>query len=207
MRRRDTVGMFGGLLLALVLFAGAARAAEDPVALVRKTSDRVLADVTAHKKELEKDPSGIYRLVQGTVLPYFDFHFMTRSAVGRYWRSASEAQREDLTRQFQELLVRTYATALLNYSGQPIKYPPVRILPGDTRVKIPTLIETGSGGPPIPIDYRLYLTDAGWKVYDVTVNGASLVTSYRSSFASEVRRGGVDGLIQTLAAHNKKSSG
>jgi phospholipid transport system substrate-binding protein len=187
----------------VVCSAAALAALEDPQQLVRETGDTVLAEVSARKAELEADPKLIYPLVESTVLPHFDFRQMSQSALGRFWRDASEAQKEGLTREFRELLVRTYATALLGYSGQEIEYLPVQYPPGATRVLIPTRIGS-SGAPPVPINYRLQLNEAKWQVYDVVIDGVSLITNYRSQFAAEVRRGGIDGLIGTLAEKNRQ---
>ena len=197
------LNLFRGPLAGLVLFCSlAAAAVEDPQQLVRETGDRVLAEVSARKAELEADPKLIYPLVESTVVPHFDFRQMSQSALGRYWRDASESQKEGLTREFRELLVRTYASALLGYSGQKIEYLPVQYRPGETSVMIQTKISTG-GAPPVPINYRLQLEDSKWLVYDVVIDGVSLITNYRSQFATEVRRKGIDGLISTLAEKNR----
>lgn len=194
-----------GLLAGLFLLSSFAVAAiEDPQQLIRQTGDKVLAEVSARKAQLEADPRLIYPLVENTVVPHFDFRQMSQAALGRYWRDASEAQKELVTREFRELLVRTYATALLNYSGQQIEYLPVRNPPDADRVMIPTRV-AASGAPPIPIDYRLERSDSTWLVYDVVIDGVSLITNYRSQFASLVRRNGIDGLIETLSAKNRES--
>lgn len=195
------------LLLAVALpFAPAALAAvEDPQELVRQTANKVLADVTAKKEQLENNPKQILALVERTVAPHFDFQAMTRLALGRYWRQASDDQQNRLSNEFKDLLVRTYGSALLGYSGQEIQYQPVFGQSDAERVTIPTRV-TQRGAPPIPIDYRLHRSNGKWKVYDVVIDGVSLVTNYRSSFSSEVRRGGIEGLIETLAERNRKLS-
>lgn len=198
----------GALLALLILLPAFARAAEgaDAQALVRATADKVLAEVRANKARLDRDSSGIYDLVQRFVVPHFDFARMTQSAMGRHWRSASEDQRAALVREFQEMLVRTYAVALLKYSGQQIEYLPVRASPSDEDVLVQTKV-SDSGAPPIPIDYRLSRTVGTWKVYDVTIDGVSLVSNYRSMFAEQVQRTGVDGLIRQLGDRNRQLRG
>lgn len=194
-----------GLLAGLFLLSSFAVAAiEDPQQLVRQTGDKVLSEVSARKAQLEANPQLIYPLVESTVVPHFDFRQMSQAALGRYWRDASEAQKEQVTREFRELLVRTYATALLNYSDQQIEYLPIRNLPDADRVMISTRV-AASGAPPVPIDYRLERNDSKWLVYDVVIDGVSLITNYRSQFASLVRRNGIDGLIDTLAAKNRQA--
>ncbi|WP_457674372.1 MlaC/ttg2D family ABC transporter substrate-binding protein [Thiolapillus sp.] len=198
------------LMVVLLVVAGLVVAADnepEPVALIRSTADYVLEQIRKRKAELEKDSSGIYELVQEKILPHFDFRVMSRGALGRYWRRATEEQKERIAQEFQELLVRTYATTLLNYSDQEVEYLPFRGKPGDKRVTVSTRVHD-KGGPPIPINYRLYrASDGHWKIYDVVVDGVSLVSNYRGSFASEVKKGGIDGLISSLQAHNRKQRG
>jgi len=195
-------GLLAGICL-LSTFAVAA-AVEDPQKVVRETGDRVLAEVTARKADLEADPDLIYPLVQETVVPHFDFRTMSQSALGRFWRKATDDQKQAVTDEFRQLLVRTYASALLSYSGQEIQYLPVQYREGDTKVMIPTRI-AANGAPPVPVNYRLRLKDESWMVYDVVIDGVSLITNYRSQFATEVNRGGIDGLINSLASKNRKS--
>jgi phospholipid transport system substrate-binding protein len=198
----------GACLALLLMLAAAAAVADgtDAQALVRSTADRVLAEVKANKSQLERDSSGIYALVEAYVVPHFDFSRMTQSAMGRHWRAANEQQRAALVREFQELLVRTYAVALLNYSGQQIEYLPLRATATDDEVVVQTKV-SDAGAPPVPIDYRLRRVVGQWKVYDVTIDGVSLVSNYRSMFAEQVQRAGVDGLIRQLSDRNRELRG
>jgi phospholipid transport system substrate-binding protein len=205
MHWRRLIGAALALWLLLPALAATADGA-DAQALVRRTADRVLAEVKANKARLDRDTSGIYDLVQQFVVPHFDFARMTQSAMGRHWRSANEEQRAALVREFQEMLVRTYAVALLNYSGQQIEYLPLRAGPADEDVLVQTKV-SDSGAPPIPIDYRLSRALGTWKVYDVTIDGVSLVSNYRSMFAEQVQRTGVDGLIRQLSDRNRQLRG
>lgn len=193
------------LLAGTVMLSSFAVAAtiEDPQRIVRDTGDRVLAEVTERRAELEADPSLIYPLVEGTVVPHFDFRRMSQAALGRFWREADEAQKQAVTDEFRLLLVRTYATALLGYSGQTIQYLPVQFRQGQNKVMVPTRV-AAPDAPSIPVNYRLRLKDQEWKVYDVVIDGVSLITNYRSQFATEVRRGGIDGLISSLANKNRR---
>jgi phospholipid transport system substrate-binding protein len=184
----------------------AAAAIDDPQQLIRVTAESVLAEVSDRKAELEADPRLIYPLVETSVLPHFDFRRMSQSALGRFWRDATEEQKEGVTREFREMLVRTYATALLGYTGQAIEYLPVRLGTDDTKAVVPTRLDLG-GGPPVPVDYRLRKGDDGWKIYDVVIDNVSLITNYRSQFASVVRRNGIDGLITALASKNREPAG
>lgn len=176
---------------------------EDPQRIVRDTGDQVLAEVTERRAELEADPSLIYPLVEDTVVPHFDFRRMSQAALGRFWRKANDEQKQAVTDEFRQLLVRTYATALLGYSGQTIQYLPVQYRQGDNKVMVPTRV-AAPDAPSIPVNYRLRLKDDVWKVYDVIIDGVSLITNYRSQFTAEVRRGGIDGLISSLANKNRR---
>lgn len=193
------IGFCLGMLLVLPAWAD-----EDPLAMIKTTAEQVLTEVTAHKAELEKDSGGLYALVQQYIVPHADFYRMAQIAMGRYWRRADDAQRQRIADEFRKMLVRTYATSLLNYSGQQIEYLPLRAQPDDTEVVVATRINLDTGGRPVPINYRVYKAADGWKIYDVIIDGVSLVANYRSSFASSIRRGGVEGLIQQLAENNAK---
>ena len=140
------------------------------------------------------------------MLPHFDFTRMTRLAVGRNWQQATPEQREALTKEFRTLLVRTYSTSLSQYRNQKIEVKPLQASPTDTDVVVRTAV-IQEGGPPIPIDYRMEKTKEGWKVYDVVVDGASLVTTYRGSFNEQIQRAGIDGLLKTLQERNRSLAG
>jgi phospholipid transport system substrate-binding protein len=195
-----------GWLVALLALPVHGASAAEAQALVRTTADKVLAEVRANKAELERSPARIYELVQASVVPHFDFTRMTQSALGRHWRAATDEQRAAVTREFQELLVRTYAVALLNYSGQQIDYLPLRAGGADDDAMIQTRV-VQPGAPPIPIDYRLSQSAGRWKVYDVVIDNVSLVSNYRSSFSEQVQREGIDGLIRQLADRNRQLRG
>ena len=176
---------------------------EDPLMFVRSTADQVLSEVSNRKAELSAEPAKIYELVDQVILPRFDFVRMSRLVLGKNWRRATPEQQKAFVREFQELLIRTYATALLNYSGQEIVYLPVRA-GKDVRDVIVNTQVRDVGAPAIPVDYRLMMSDNGWKVYDVSIDSISLVSNYRSSFASQIRRYKLDGLISKLQNLNQR---
>lgn len=190
------------LLAAVALLAfGAVQAADmAPDALVKETSQEVLA-ILKNDHEFQTNQRKILDLIDAKVLPHFDFTRMTALAVGRYWRQASPAQQQALVKEFRTLLVRTYSTSLSNYKNQIIDYKAFKMNPGDTDVTVRTQV-VQPGGQPIPIDYSLHVTPNGWKVYDVTVDNVSLVINYRGSFATEIRKAGIDGLINALVEKN-----
>jgi phospholipid transport system substrate-binding protein len=194
-------------LLAVTLAAPVAAqdAAKDvaPDVLVKRVADEVL-DIVRRDKDIQAgDRNKTIALVDEKVLPHFDFTRMTALAMGINWRKASPEQQKLLVAEFRTLLVRTYSTALTNYRDQKIEYKPLRAQPQDTDVTVRSQVRQ-AGAEPIAIDYSLEKTDAGWKVYDVAVGGVSLVTTYRDTFAQEVRKAGVDGLIKTLGEKNRQ---
>ncbi|WP_230411870.1 MlaC/ttg2D family ABC transporter substrate-binding protein [Denitromonas iodatirespirans] len=181
-------------------------AAPSPDALVRTVMDEVLEIVRKDEAIQSGDASRAVALVDEKVLPHFDFRIMTSLAVGRDWRQATPAQRDRLTSAFRTLLVRTYSNALTQYRDQQIDFKPLRAKPSDTDVTVRTEVRQ-AGAKPIDIDYALEKQGDNWKVYDVVVAGVSLVTNYRSSFASEIRSNGIDGLIKALEAKNAALAG
>ncbi|MHB9116947.1 MAG: MlaC/ttg2D family ABC transporter substrate-binding protein [Burkholderiales bacterium] len=175
-----------------------------PDTLIKQVSQDVL-DIVKKDKDIQKgNRQKIIDLAEAKVLPYFDFNRMTMLAVGRNWRTATPEQRKQLTTEFRTLLVNTYSNALGNYKNQTIDYKPLAMNGGDTDVVVKTLVNQ-PGGQPIPIDYSMEKTAAGWMAYDIKVDGVSLVINYRSSFESEIRTSGIDGLIKSIAERNRKN--
>jgi len=185
---------------------GPALAAPDtaPDALVRTSIDEVVAIIKADKALQGGNQQKLLQLVEEKVLPHFNFSRMTRLAVGRSWAQATDAQKEALTREFRTLLVRTYSTSLSQFRNQTIDVKPAKIAAGDKETVVRTVVNQ-PGGQPIPIDYGMERTDGGWKVYDVVIDGVSLVTTYRSSFNDQIQKAGIDGLVKTLADRNRSS--
>lgn len=200
---------FFALLLAgvgLLLPAAAPAQETAPDVLVRNVTNEVL-DIIRKDKDIQSGSTRrAIELVEQKVLPHFNFARMTALAMGKEWRQANPAQQKALTDEFRTLLVRTYSNALTAYKNQSVDYRPFRMQPGETDVTVRTQIHQ-SGGKPITLDYSLEKQGAAWKVYDVIVGGVSLVTNYRESFASEVRNGGIDGLIKSLQAKNRSLEG
>lgn len=192
------------LLLALTLVAaGPALAQDAPDALVKAVTNEVLGIVKQDKEIQAGSTKKTIALVEEKVLPHFNFSRMTALAMGPNWRKATPEQQKQLVDQFRALLVRTYSSALTQYRNQAIVFRPLRMQAGDTDVTVRSEVRQ-SGTEPISIDYAMEKTADSWKVYDVSVAGVSLVTTYRDTFASEVRNNGVDGLIKTLADKNRQ---
>lgn len=176
----------------------------EPQALVKDATERMLQALKDNKEALEEDSSLIYGLVQDILMPNFDFNKMSKLALGKNWRKADVEQRERFTEEFRLLLVRTYSTAMLEYTDEEIRFLPFHDDLVKKKVKVHMEI-LQSGGPSIPMSLSMYLNKEGaWKVYDVKIDGISLVTNYRSTFATEIRNDGMDKLIERLASRNEK---
>jgi phospholipid transport system substrate-binding protein len=188
-------------LLALSLLPAAAFAQEAPDAMVKRIADEVLAIIKSDKDVAAGNQQKVVALAEQKVLPNFDFTRMTRLAVGRNWSQASDAQKEQLTKEFRTMLVRTYSSSLTAYRNQTIQVKPAQMAANDKETTVRTQV-IQQGGPPIPIDYAIEKTDTGWKVYDVVIDGASLVTTYRGSFNDQIQKSGIDGLIKMLQERN-----
>ncbi|MGB8146580.1 MAG: ABC transporter substrate-binding protein [Chromatiaceae bacterium] len=193
------------LLLGLGILAEGAWASQPDAAtkLVQDVSQRMLSTLEKRRADVERDPSLIFGLVDQIVVPHFDFEKITQSAVGQHWKDASSEQRKALANGFREVLIRTYAKALLNYSGQDIRYLPVKPGQREATVTVPTEVRE-RGGPVVPVDYRMYEKNGKWLVYDLVIDNVSLIANYRSSFNTEIRRDGIDGLIRRLGQMNQK---
>ncbi len=190
--------------LFVLLFTATSLAAEIlPDQIAHDATDKIVSLLKTNKEVYNKDHAKLYAMVDELVLPYFDFRAMSRTVLGRYWRTAEEPQRARFTQEFRNLLVRTYSTALLKYNDEKIIYLPFRLNPEDRTVTVRSEIRSTDGTPPISIQYSFYRTDEGWKVYDVTIEGASLVTTYQSTYATSVQRDGLDALIARLVEDNK----
>jgi phospholipid transport system substrate-binding protein len=175
-----------------------------PDVLVKAITDDVTAALKKDKDIQAGDARKAADLIETKIVPHFDFTRMARIAMARNWRSATPEQQKELAAEFKTLLVRTYSTALVNYKEQQIAYKPLRAKPEDNEVTVKSDVKPSGATQPVTIDYELEKTDNGWKIYDVKVDGVSLVTTYRDTFATEVRERGIDGLIKSLATKNRE---
>jgi phospholipid transport system substrate-binding protein len=186
----------------LCAVAGSSWAAvKGPDVLVRETAEHVLEIIRADPDIAAGHSKRVADIVETYLLGHFDFTRMTRLAVGKNWRRVEDAQKPHLVREFRTLLVRTYSVALAQYRDQKIEYKPLTLEPGARRAVVRTAV-TQPDGKPVSIDYRMARSEAGWKVYDVVVEGVSLVINYRALFNSTVESSGVDGLIALLRKKN-----
>lgn len=191
------------LALAWVLAMPLAFAQElAPDALIKAISEEVIAAIRQDKAIQAGDTRKVADLVEAKILPHFDFRRATQLAMGASWRRATPEQQEQLTREFRTLLVRTYSGALASFRGQVTGFRALRLQPGDTEVTVRSQVKQ-AGAEPIAIEYDMEKRGAAWKVFDVRVAGMSLVATYRSAFADEVRNHGIEGLIGLLSSKNR----
>ena len=190
---------------ALFSFGGGAYAQVDqsnPQALIKSAMQQVLDEVRQQAIK-QGDTNRIITIVNKDILPYADFRRTTQLAMGRHWRTASQAQQQQVMDQFKMLLIRTYSGALAQLKpDQQIQYLPFRAGPEDTDVVVRTVAM--NNGQPVQIDYRLYKTAQGWRVYDLNVLGAWLIQTYQQQFNEKIQQSGVEGLIQFLAQRNQE---
>jgi phospholipid transport system substrate-binding protein len=189
------------LCTALLLFSLPAQAAEmQPDELIKSTSEKVLSTLEQNREKYKEQPDEINQLVNDIILPHLDFRAMSKLALGKNWRSATEDQQSRFVDAFKNMLIRTYSKSLTEYAGQEIVFLPYRPpAEGKRTVTVQTQIKQDSG-PVIPIDYSLRIKDDIWKVYDIKIDGISLVTNYRNTFAADINQLGMEGLIKKLLA-------
>jgi phospholipid transport system substrate-binding protein len=191
--------MFAGAVLA----APAPATAEAPDALVKRIATEVIDSVKSDKDIQAGNRNKIIDLVNAKILPYVDSQKMTQLAAGRYWRQATPEQQKALSDEFRTLLVYTYSGALSQIRNETVEFKPFRADPADTEVEVRSQVNM-SRGEPITLNYRLTRTAQGWKIFDINVLGAWLVETYKSTFTSEISKGGIDGLIAKLKERNQQ---
>jgi phospholipid transport system substrate-binding protein len=188
---------------AAAVAAPAAATAEAPDVLVKRISQDVIETAKADKGIQAGDTKKVMDLVETKILPYVDFQRMTALAAGRFWRDATPEQQKALSEQFRTLLIYTYSGALSQIKNETVEFKPMRSDPADNEVEVRSQVNMARGEP-ILLNYRVAKTPSGWKIYDINVLGAWLVETYKGTFASEISKGGVDGLIKALTDKNKK---
>lgn len=174
----------------------------NPDVLVKTVTQQVVDQIRGDKSIQAGDINRITQLVNEKILPYTDFRRTTQLAMGRNWRTATPDQQAQVIEQFKTLLIRTYSGALAQVRNQQIDYKPFRANPDDTDVVVRSTVM--NNGQPIELDYRLYKTPQGWRVYDINVLGAWLIQAYQQQFQEKIQQGGVDGLIQFLTQRNQQ---
>ena len=187
-----------GILAGSTAAAGADSAAQQ---LAKEVTTSIVEELTSRRESLRNDPQGVYELVDRLILPHFDFERMSRRVLGKRWKEASPEQRRRFVAAFRSMLVRTYATMLNEYRGQTLVWLDPVARKKDDEIVVPVQVEL-SASQPVRVAYLMHGNGTDWKVFDVAVDGVSLVTNYRSSFRSEIARHGIEGLIERLEARN-----
>ncbi len=189
------------LICTLSLVAGSSFAnTETPELIIRSASKDVLEII----KKNEKDVAKTRELVDQRLSPLADYQRMTSLAVGRYWKSATPAQQEALTREFRTMMVRTYLSALTLYKNAQINIKGTRAGNDAEEQTVRTEV-TLPNQKPIPLDFSFEKIGSSWKVFDITVEGISFINNHRNQFGAEIRKDGIDGLIKSMMEKNNTS--
>jgi len=192
--------------IVFLMKAGAARSAEDPTAMLQNVTNQVMAELRAHRQELQKNPSKIYTLVNHIILPHVDFDESAKWVVGRNaWREADSNTQQIFINEFKNLVVRSYAGSLLGYTDQKVEYLPLRGSTNKERIEVASLLKDG-GKAPIRINYRLIQSGGSWRVYDIIIEGVSLMQGYHAQFAEDVKEGGVKAVIEKIRRRQSKKT-
>lgn len=193
------------LLLCLAApVAAAGSGAQAAQRVVQQVTERFLAAIE-REGEQARDPERAHALVEQHLSPHVDTELVARLILGRHWRTASEQQRARFIDAFKWMLLRTYSIAVEDFSGVDIRYLPPRGEVRDDETEVRTEIRN-KGGPPVGVNYRMHQRDGAWLVFDLTIEGVSMVATYRGSFASEINRHGLDGLIERLGERRAEST-
>jgi phospholipid transport system substrate-binding protein len=192
------------IIAATMAMASSAYAAEAPDALVKRISAEVIDAAKSDKEIQAGNRKKVMDLVENKILPYVDFMRMTQQAAGHHWRSATPEQQKSLANEFRTLLIFTYSGALSQIKNETVDFKPMRASAEDKEVEVRSSVNVARGEP-VTLNYRLAkAADGSWKIYDINVLGAWLVETYKGTFATEIGKSGIDGLIKTLAERNKK---
>ena len=183
-----------------------------PLDVLKTASDQMFAELNANRAKLSNNPAEVQKVIEQILLPHVDIITASKWVLGKHWREADKDQKLKFIHQFRNLLLRFYSSALAEYLDDKkgerldpgmIKFMRLRAAPEDTDVTVRSTV-TPTSGKPIPVNYHMHLTAKGWKVYDVSVEGISVITTYRTSFGSEITANGLNSLIASLSDKNNK---
>lgn len=192
------------LLSVGLLLCSANAYAEEPVAMLRGVTDRVLAQLRSHQGELKAHPDRIYGIAEHLIVPHVDFEEMGRWIAGRNaWSKSSGAEQSAFISAFRNLVVRTYATSLLQYTDQEIEFMPPKGGSAKERIQVASFIRE-EGKAPIRIDYRLVQHGGTWMLYDIVIEGVSLLKGYQAQFTDVIRQSGLSAATNKIRHHNNQ---
>jgi len=193
-------------LLAVLLFVSGLTFAASPVSTIQSAANRMVSQLERNKSSLNSNPNIIHRIVNSVLVPIIDVNRMAGSVVGRsYWSKASSSQRSQFIREFKQQVINTYSAALSSYNGDKVTVYPLRSgYQGKKTVVVKSVI-VRKNGQRVSVNYNLVKRSSGWKVYDFSIEGVSIVQNYRSQFAGPLANGGLSNLIKQLKKHNRGS--
>jgi phospholipid transport system substrate-binding protein len=210
MKRIVQAGFSAGLL-GILLVAGGAYAADaakptptsvdtsGPSQLIESSANMLLAGIDARRAEFRKDPTGLYELVENTLLPHFDTPYAAQLVLGQHWRAATPEQRKRFIDAFYQSLLYSYGDAMVEFTGDRLKVLPTKVTPADERATVRTEIKR-SNGTKVGVNYSLRKVKGQWKAWDVVIDGISYVKSYREDYGAEVQQKGLEAVITRLEA-------
>lgn len=207
--RMRSVVLAGAFVASLLVSGVPLRAGAElmpPDGVVRSTSEEVLRLVSEDKDLKNGNSAKLTEMIETKIVPHFDIQKMTRLAVGKSWRQATSDQQKQLVREFQTLLVRSYGAAYSTFRQVKVDVKPLKLSGGEDDVMVKSQILLPGGAPPVAVDYAMNPTPDGWKVYNVVVEGVSLITTYRNDFSAQIDQGGIEGLIRNLQERNSKAA-
>jgi phospholipid transport system substrate-binding protein len=191
-----------GMIGAVQAQAPAAPNTLGPEELVETSAKRMLTELDANRAMYAQDPAKLDSLVANVLLPNFDSEYSARLVLGQTWRTATPDQRKRFVDAFYHSLLHNYGSALLNFTAANFIILPYKGDPGDTTATVRTEVKK-STGEKVPVNFSLRKTDAGWKAWDVVIEGISYVKSFRTDFAAEIQQKGLDEVIKRLEADGK----
>ncbi len=204
-RNSPLIWLMGLVLVGAFGMTQAWAAATGPRDVVMESADRMIAVIKENRTDLEVHPEKLYGYVSEIILPHLDFYTASQWILGKHWRTASSDQRTRFAEEFRTMLVRTYARALLEYKDERLEFLPLKLDPGENRVVVEARFYQ-AGAEPVPIKYRMHNKRGAWVVWDVSIAGISVVTNFRSIFASQIQEKGLNGVIEDLARKNAEST-
>ncbi|VAX06253.1 hypothetical protein MNBD_GAMMA26-989 [hydrothermal vent metagenome] len=193
--------VIASVLLALLSTQVIADGVQTPEAVIKEVSDELKIILRDNRERIKTDRAYVFRLADEVVAPHVDFYRLSSLALGKHWRRATPAQQQEFMRQFQRMLVRTYATAFREFGDWSMRFLPRHDAQDADNVIVRSEIQR-PGATPVTVSYRMHRNNGVWMAYDVVIEGISLITNYRSTFSKEVRRNGMDGLIKRISRLN-----
>lgn len=190
--------------MSLFLYPVTTQASGDPIQMLQSVADQMIASLKRNKTTLHENPSLVYSLATRIIVPHADLDEMSRRVLPpQTWNNATPGQRQQFKQEFTTLLVRTYASALAQYKDETVKFYPVRGgSAGRSSVQVNSEI-IRTDGPSISVVYSLVSRGGSWRLYDMTVEGVSMLQSFRSQFSDQLSRGDIANLITVLRNHNR----